>query len=187
MSDIAFNTPIFISAQSQGKRFWLENTFNERHASGKLVLQGKWSTDPAAAKPQPYETALIARRRMFEECNQPVDFSLQAGDLSFVEPHVVSSPGGPDERVPLEYKGLLTRPGIRTSTGEKVWYVKLRDPQTGEIEPVRALTPQEAVDLTIEKGLFEKAEKASAAPAPQPAAPQQSRPSFRVRPGSLPR
>lgn len=184
MSDIAFNTPIFISAQSQGKRFWLENTFNERHASGKLVLQGKWSTDPAAAKPQPYETALIARRRMFEECNQPVDFSLQAGDLSFVEPHVVSSPGGADDRVPMSYKGLIAVPGFNTkSNGEKCWFVRLYE-NGQQTDSLRGESAAAVIDAVIEKRLAAKAEKAPAAPAPQQVAPA-PRSTARLRPGSF--
>ncbi len=185
MSDIAHNRPIFISAQSQGTRYWLVSTTNERHAgSGRLVLQGKWNTDPGAANPQPLETAIITRRRMMEECNVAVDFSLQAGDLSFVEPHVVSSPGGADDRVPMSYKGLIAVPGFNTkANGEKCWFVRLYE-NGQQTDSLRGESPVAVIDDVIAKGLAAKAERAPAAPAPQQVAPA-PRSTARLRPGSF--
>ena len=84
----------------------------------------------------------------------------------------------------MQYKGILCRNGVNTRTGERCWYVKLRDPQRGELESIRGDSPEDTVNKVFERGLQSLAEQAPVQPAPQqqtvvrPAGP-------RIRPGSL--
>ena len=182
---ISHSTPVFISATHQGQRFWLTGTTNERHkSSGNLVLMGQWSPEPSAARSQTLETAVITRRRLWEESNCQVDFSLAAGSLDFVEGQATSSPGGPDERPTMEFRGLLIRPGIDVRSGTKTWFIRLRDPQRGELQSIKAESPQEAVQKIFERGLQDIAEKAPVVP-PQPQQAAPARSTARIRPGSF--
>ena len=184
---IGHDTPVFISAPFQNKRYWLRGASNEMNkALGRLILQGSWSDDPGLAVSVKLELALVYRRRFKEECNQPVDLSLAAGSLEFVEPENTSGLSGPDERGVMQYRGILCRPGVDVKSGTKTWFVKMKDPQRGELESIRGDSPEDAVSKVFERGLESLAEKAPAPVAPQPATQvPPARSTRRIRPGSL--
>ena len=183
---IGHDTPVFISASFKNKRYWLRGASNEMNkALGRLILQGVWSDDPRLSVSVKLELALVYRRRFKEECNQPVDLSLTAGSSEFVEPENTSGLSGSDERGVMQYRGILCRPGVDVKTGNKVWFVKLRDPQLGERESLKAESPEDAVNKVFERGLESLAEKAPVPVAPQPAAQAPARSTARLRPGSF--
>jgi hypothetical protein len=58
----------------------------------------------------------------------------------------------------MTYKGLLIRP-MTTPAAVRLWCVRLRHPETGEMKPVTGVTVEEAANKVIDLGMFEYAEK----------------------------
>ncbi|MGC2287347.1 MAG: hypothetical protein WA542_19000 [Candidatus Acidiferrum sp.] len=182
------DTKIFVTIFPPGApQQWLVSSQTIRDKNtGTLILWPTWNTDPSRARSMTLEYATIFRVRYQREQGHLSHFTLAAGDRTFVEESGASSSIGEDQRAPMQYKGLLARPGVNVRTGERCFFVKLRD-QTGELEPVRGATPEEAVDLTFDRGLQDKAERAPVVQPAQPVVQQQAGSRYRVRPGSLPR
>jgi hypothetical protein len=168
---------------NSGERVWLAAHETVRNQLGELVIKPEFDDDPREAKPMAYSTALILKRRLESEGVigkglYDVHFSLHPTGDEVGAGHTTAAPTD-DNRVVMQYRGLLVRPGIDVKHG-RVWYVKF--PGTA-IESIRGATIEEAVDKCYERNLQDKAEQA---PAPPPAPPEQpAKKTFegRIRPG----
>ncbi len=180
------DTKVFITIFPPGApQQWLVNSQTVRDKNtGTLILWPTWDTDPSRARSMTLEYASIFRERYQREQGHAVHFALQAGAKDFVEESGAPSSIGEDQRTPMQHLGLLIRPGVDVRRGTRTWFVKLRDPQQGELESVRGETPEEAVQKVFERGLQDLAEKAPIPLAPQ-AAVVTPKPAVRIRPGSL--
>jgi len=170
---------VYCVAFDRGKRLWLVKYDNIKRED-RTVAWPTWTELPSEAKPLSYDFALIFRERMWNDHRNDVFFTLSAGDdSSFLEVHNnnVEAPVE-DDRVPMQYKGLIARPYV-----PRGWFVKLHDEQ-GDREPFVRNTVQEAVDTIIERGLAAIAEQAPPPPAVK-VAPKNPVHVNRHRPGDL--
>lgn len=131
------------------------------------------------------EYALIFRERYQHEQGHVSHFTLQAGSKEWVdEPGTSQASNSESQMSPEAFQGYLVRPGIDVRTGQRVFYIKLRDPQQGELPSIKADTPADALQKLIEQGKQNFAEKAPTQPVQQQSTP--ARPAGpRIRPGSL--
>ena len=182
---ISADTKVFVSTLNGRERWWLggaNNKFNP--AVARLVLMGDWVTADKA-KSLTLDAAIVARRRFLDETNCPVDFSLSAGSLDFVESENLSKSGEPDARVPMSYRGLLAVPGVDVKSGEKVWYIRIFENGMQQ-DSVKGSSIEEVVQNVFDRKLEGRAQRAPLPAAPaetqqQPVAPAGPR----LRPGSL--
>ena len=181
------DTKVFITIFPPGApQQWLVNSQTVRDKNtGTLILWPTWDTDPSRARSMTLEYATIFRERYQREQGHVSHFTLQAGDKTFVdEPGTSQASNSEANNSPIEYQGYLIRPGIDVKTSQRVFYIKLRDPQQGELQSIKADTPAEAVQKIIEQGKSHLAERASVAPVSQQVAPA-PRSTARLRPGSF--
>lgn len=182
------NTKVFITIFPPGApQQWLVNSQTIRDKNtGTLILWPTWDTDPSRARSMTFEYASAFRERYLREQGHQSHFALQAGDKSFVEePSASAGLSGEDQRSPEAYQGYLVRPGVDVRTGQRCFYIKLRDPRQGELPSIRADTPAEAVQKLIEQGKQNFAEKELVQPAPQQPVVAAPAASYRLRPGSF--
>jgi len=179
MSSISQNTYVYPWFYNNGQRVWISAVESKRNLkTGALVLWPLLDDDPSRAQKYLYSYALVMKRRFSEELPSQYDvhFSLTATGEEVARGEINSSPDR-DSRVIMSYKGLLVHPG----NGNKFWWVKF--PGT-TIESIKAETPEEAVEKTIERNLFQYAEKAPAEAVPEPEVKKVPA-GPRVRPGSF--
>ena len=173
---ISASTRVHLVAFTQGgKKCWLSKVATGRNKRGDLVLTPTWDDDSSQSQSLPFEHALIFQRRLKEESNVVVRFTLSAGESAdFVEERTADvSLGG---RTPTPFKGVLVVPG----NGNPHWFV--RYPGTA-IESTRGDSVEDVYNKCVERGLLPFAEKLpEEPPAPAPSVAQRGP---RIRPGSL--
>jgi hypothetical protein len=192
MSNIGPNTNVYIFFHDpRHGRIWVQDTELILNQRGEKVLKPLLDDDPRYAKSWRYDIAVIAARRfksegvlnphLYQAC-----FTLSPSN-SAEEIASASTTSAPDkdDRVVMQYKGVLVRPYI-----PRGWCVHLFDGPR-QLESVKGETVEEAVDKVIERNQLQFAEKYTQ-PEPEPVAP--SAPAsptakhyegHRVRPGSL--
>lgn len=180
---ISSDTRVFITGSHAGVTYWLRSAENQRDKTGRLILQGQWSTTPSEAKPVTLELATVYRRRFAEETNTEVHFTLNAAtSAEFVE-ELNESNQGEDTRKPKMHRGLLARPGVNARTAVRAWYVRIADGPS-QMESIWSGLPETAIDRVFEMGLQDKAEKIPEQQASKQEVEQ--RPAGpRIRPGDL--
>ena len=184
MDNIASTTRVHVwfLHPADGRRVWVtsvENQFDKK--LNRLVLRPNIDDDPAKSRPVTFEFAVRMRERFIDL--GPVyaaHFSLDP-----TGPEVGVSAGyfsGDDNRVPMQFRGLIAVPGTHVSRG-KVWYCRFPN---SAIESTCGSSPEEAVNKVYERGpeAVKLAEQAPPPiPEPQPEAPKVNQP--RQRPGDL--
>ena len=181
------DTTVFVRVYhppNSNQRAWIASHETVRNKLGELAIKPQLDDDPRNAKGMSYQAALILKRRLESENMisnlYQVRFSLHPTGDAVDDGNTTSAPLE-DNRVVMQYRGILVRPGVSVNHG-RVWYVKF--PGTS-IESVRGNTPEEAVNTVYERGLESKAEQAPPPPpAPEPPAPTNNY-GARVRPGDL--
>jgi hypothetical protein len=186
MSSISAATNVYIFFHDpRFGRIWVSDTEMVRNNLGNLVLVPKLDNEARNAKSWRYDLALIAARRFNTEgyLNSSIYqacFALSPSDAAeeIASGSTTSAPDK-DNRVIMQYKGLLVRP-----FNPKGWCVHLKRDGT-QLESIRGETVEETVDKVIERNLFQYAEKfEQPEPEADPSAPKKPF-NGRIRPGSL--
>ena len=191
MSNIGPSTNVYIFFNdSRYGRIWVSGTELIKNNLGELVLKPVLDDEARNAMSWRYDLAVIAARRfnsegvlnpyIYQAC-----FTLSpSNSAEEIASTPITSAPDKDNRVVMQYRGLLVRPGRDVKVGP-CWYVKFPGIT---IESVRGDSPEDAVDKVFERNLQDKAEKYEVPPepvAPPAASSTKVYNGHRVRPGSL--
>lgn len=164
---------------------WLVNSQTVRDKNtGTLILWPDWSTDPSKARSMTYEYAVIFAERFQREQGHKVHMTLEAGSKEFLEDSGSPSSNGQDERTPVAHEGYVVRPAFNVRESRRCWVIRLHD-ERGDLEPIRADSPDEAVQKMKDRHLESKAERAIPAAPVETSQPVAVPRGPRIRPGSF--
>jgi hypothetical protein len=188
MSHIGPSTNVYIFFHdSRYGRIWVSGTELIKSKFGEWVLVPTLDDEARNAKSWRYDLAVIAARRFNTEgyLNPSVYqacFTLSpSNSAEEIASATTTSAPSEDNRVIMQYRGLLVRPGTDVKYG-RCWFVKFPGQQ---IESVRGDSPEDAVEKVYERNLQDKAEKFDAPPPEPIAPPATSKGEGRTRPGGL--